>query len=278
MGFFVWSKIFWAVFSPDNLLVWLFVIGAGLTFVGGSRVQSRVRLFGVGLLRAAAIVLVLFALLPLGEWTERPLENRFPRPNNLTPVDGVLVLGGGENTVLFATRGAAGAFQQEGKLIATAELARLYPQAKIVFSGGAGLLFRDRVSEADVARAVFTQMGVDTSRMRFENQSRNTWENLAFSKVLAKPAANETWLLVTPALHMPRTMGIANKVGWKMLPWPTDYLTGPSGSGWPPYDVFDNIEQFAGAMHEWVGLAAYRLTGKIDRLMPAPGDPVSTDD
>ncbi len=276
MGFFEWSKIFWALFSPDNLLVWLLVIAAGLSFAGGTRGQSVYRLYGVALLRIVAGLFLLFTLLPVGEALERPLENRFARAAYPEHIDGILVLGGGENTTLFAARGTGAQSFQEGKLIAASELARRYPQAKLVFSGGAGLLFRGQYSEADVVRAIFTQMGMDVSRVEFENQSRNTWENLVFSKTLAKPKPGETWLLITPALHMPRTKGIADKIGWAMIAWPTDYITTTAGFGWPPYDVFDNIEQFDGALHEWVGLAAYKLTGKIAVWFPSSRDPVSS--
>ena len=45
--------------------------------------------------------------------------------------------------------------------------------------------------------------------MMFENRSRNTFENAAFTKELIKPQAGEDWLLVTSAYHMPRAMGFS---------------------------------------------------------------------
>jgi len=60
---------------------------------------------------------------------------------------------------------------------------------------------------------------------------------------------------------MPRAMAIARKQGWPMVPWPTDYFTAPNSKGdW--LFVADNLGMADYAVHEWIGMLAYRLTGK----------------
>jgi uncharacterized SAM-binding protein YcdF (DUF218 family) len=56
---------------------------------------------------------------------------------------------------------------------------------------------------------------------------------------------------------MPRAMAVAERLGWRMLPWPTDYRTQPQGSGgW--FAVATNLGLLDYAAHEWLGLLAYR--------------------
>ena len=89
----------------------------------------------------------------------------------------------------------------------------------------------------------------------------NTYENLLFSKALVKPRAGQVWLLATSAAHMPRAMAIAAQVGWPMVPWPTDYMTTrDSDGGW--MFVSGNLGLADYVVHEWIGIVAYRLTGK----------------
>jgi uncharacterized SAM-binding protein YcdF (DUF218 family) len=94
-----------------------------------------------------------------------------------------------------------------------------------------------------------------------EARSRNTYENIVFTKQIVKPKPGQVWLLATSAIHMPRAMAIASKQGWPMVPWPTDYFTSPTSKGdW--LFVADNLGLADYAVHEWIGIFAYRLTGK----------------
>ena len=80
---------------------------------------------------------------------------------------------------------------------------------------------------ADVAKRLFKEQGLDTSRIIFERESRNTWENAVFTKNLVKPKVGEKWVLITTAWHMPRSMGVFCKLEWDVIPYPVDYQTKP---------------------------------------------------
>ena len=58
---------------------------------------------------------------------------------------------------------------------------------------------------------VLASLGVETNRVIYEDQSRNTYENAVFSKRLIDPGQSERWLLVTSARHMPRAIGSFRK-------------------------------------------------------------------
>ena len=124
---------------------------------------------------------------------------------------------------------------------------------------------------ADAAEQFFREQGLDMRRLVLERQSRNTHENAVFTKALVEPRAGETWLLVTSAFHMPRSMGVFRKVGWDVTPWPVDYRT---EGGVELQQLFvnpaDGVYRFEIAVKEWVGMLVYRSTGRSDALFPAP--------
>jgi uncharacterized SAM-binding protein YcdF (DUF218 family) len=252
MDFFTASKLFGAIIAPGNFVILALIIGLALS-------TTRYRRTGWWITFVTAAALVVLLVFPVGAWVTSPLENRFPRPHLLRHVEGILVLSGGENPRLFGIRGTAATIFSEGRLVEAVDLARRFPQARIVFSG----------VEADVARAAFRQMRAPMNRFTFEKRARNTWENLLFSKNLIRPAPGETWLLVTDAVSIPRAMGIARQVGWNMVAWPVDYQTGAPGyQFW--FQFADNVRALETAAHEWIGLVVYRLTGRSAAWFPSP--------
>jgi uncharacterized SAM-binding protein YcdF (DUF218 family) len=68
---------------------------------------------------------------------------------------------------------------------------------------------------------------------------------------------------------MPRSMGIFRRVGFPVAAFPVDYRTIGHGMRFHRRAV-DALALFDFAAHEWIGLAAYYLTGKTDSLFPAP--------
>jgi uncharacterized SAM-binding protein YcdF (DUF218 family) len=80
---------------------------------------------------------------------------------------------------------------------------------------------------------------------------------------MVKPKPGEVWLLATSAMHMPRAMAIAKKLDWPMTPWPSDFITGPQSSS-DVWGITGNLELLDYVIHEWTGLAAYRLSGKAE--------------
>lgn len=251
------SRILGIIFTPSDFLVVLLVLGVVL-------LGTRRRSWGKGLVIAVAASFLLIYFLPIGDWLAAPLENRYPRPPAPPHLDGAIILGGGESAAIFTARGVPGYTPAAGRLVAGAELARRYPNARIIYSGGRAPLEKSEIPEAAVARAIFAQMGIPPGRLILENRSRNTWENFLYSKELAQPKPGETWLLVTSATHMPRSMAIAAKLHWHMRPWPSDYLTAGKSRGvdWNA-SIADRLDRIDTAAHEWAGLAAYWLMGRL---------------
>ncbi|MCP4937393.1 MAG: YdcF family protein [bacterium] len=221
---------------------------------------------------AAIIALIIMAFTPLGHLILLPLEERIKRPlniENMKAPDGIVVLGGSIDTIVTKARGTIAINESGERLTQIVELARRFPKARIVFSGGSGKIFSKNMSEADAALSFFLQMGLQPDRLVFEDKSQNTWQNARYTKDLLNPSPGERWLLVTSAFHMPRSLGCFRNVGMKIIPWPVDYRTrGASdlyrffdraSEGWKRVDI---------GVREWVGLLVYRLSGRIDSFFP----------
>jgi uncharacterized SAM-binding protein YcdF (DUF218 family) len=261
--FFIVSKIVWLFASPLHFLLLCLIVGLLL-----APLWRHGRTLALG--AAAGLALITFT--PASALLLRPLEDRFPvRSATMTPPKGIIVLGGAVDEKVTAARDQVALNEAAERMTAAAALARLYPQAILVFSGGSGALIDDSAKEADAARRLWRELGVPDSQMMFENRSRNTFENAAFTKELINPRPGDDWLLVTSAYHMPRSMGIFRALGMNPIAFPVDFRTFGNSQDWlPPGDGSLAIRNFETAAREWVGLLAYRLTGKTDALLPKP--------
>lgn len=260
---FVLAKAAEILAQPLNLL--LAALLAALTLLLAGRQRA-----GLGVVAALASALVLAGLLPWNDWLLAPLENRFPPPAPLPGrVDGIVVLGGAVNPVLSAERGQPAVNGSAERLFGMIELAHRYPAAKLVYSGGSGSLMRQDAKEAPVARELLERLGFDVGRVIFEGESRTTWENAMLSRPLAQPRPGETWLLVTSAWHMPRSVGVFRAAGWPVMAYPVDYMTSgrPQGFG---DGIAGGLAAIGFALHEWVGLAYYHWRGWCGDWFPAP--------
>ncbi len=200
-----------------------------------------------------------------------PLEATFSRPVLPEKVDGIVVLGGGFEGAINLVRGGYDLNSGGDRFVETAVLARRFPQAKVVVSGGTGTLVLDGEADAVTAPRLLAALGVAPERLVLENRSRNTYENAVFTRELVSPQPGETWLLVTSAFHMPRAIGLFRKAGFPVVPWPVDYRTsGTEGLGLMRDNPVDSLQTTTMAIREWIGLVAYFLSGRIDQLVPGP--------
>jgi uncharacterized SAM-binding protein YcdF (DUF218 family) len=264
--FFVLSKTVGIMLLPTN-----FLIGIGL--LGIVLLTTRFISLGRKLLVTSIVWLAICGFLPLGNWLLYPLEARFP-PWDATrgAPDGIVVLGGSINTDVSAAHGVTVFKGAVDRLVAAAALAHQYPNARIVFTGGsANLIADDAAKETDYALAVFESLGVGRERLTMEGRSRNTQENAEFSKALAAPKPGERWLLVTSAFHMPRSVGLFRKAGFAVEPYPVNWRVGGRADLWA-FSVLavQGLDRVDTGLREWMGLAAYRLSGKTDEFLPGP--------
>lgn len=262
--FFVVSKVFWLLAQPLSAMVGL--IALALLLILFRRRKTAIAVLGV-----ASLSLLVLGFTSFGYVIIQPLEDRFAVPT--TPpetVSAIVVLGGATMARPSTSRHIAELNQAGDRLTTTLWLAQRYPQARVVLSGGEGTLTTGLESEATTITRFLVQFGISEDRLELEGRSRNTAENAAFTRNLLQNQTGAV-VLVTSAFHMPRSVGLFEKEGVAVVPWPTDYRSaGNQGFDLDLANPNQNLETSTVAMREWVGLAAYYFTGKIQNFFPAP--------
>jgi hypothetical protein len=148
------------------------------------------------------------------------------------------------------------------------ELKRQYPDARFIYSGGASSFDPDTNPETSAALNVVRALYGEGFKMELEAQSLNTWQNASHVRKMIGDHQSGPWLLVTSGFHMPRALGCFRQAGINVIPVPTDYRADKLVA---PYLTGSSAEQFlklAIVCKELIGLAVYRLTGRIGTLFP----------
>lgn len=252
--FFILSKIVWALIRPDTVLV--LVMGLGLILMLRGRVRRA-----AGALCLALSGFMAIGVFPLGLLVMAPLEQRFPANPDLAGVAGIVVLGGGEETDRAAVWRQPLVNAAGDRFIAAIALAKRFPQAKVLFTGRGARVVPTADGLVTVAAAIFLSAGIAPDRLILEDAARNTAENASLSRAAAGQQSGP-WVLVTSAFHMPRAMQSFCGAGWTgLVPWPADFRSGVFRQrvGW---NLAANLQDLNDGVKEWVGLLAYRLTGR----------------
>jgi len=165
----------------------------------------------------------------LQQWLKSALEARFERP----ALDNWGTI-----------RGLVVLGYQPERLKEALRLMRDHPHLRLVMSGWGDVEMTLLGNIDDTLRA----------HVEIEQNSLSTCGNAVSSVQLIAPGPGDRWLLVTSALHMPRAIGAFRKAGFPVEPWPV-------------YEA--NAASWSAVLHEWLGLAAYRLLGCSEAFLPA---------
>ncbi len=199
------------------------------------RVERLVEGIGRGALRTG--------LDPLGRWLGAPLAE----PAELVPAPVIVVLGAG-----IRSTGRLSATSRERVRHGVA-LLRAGLAGTLVLSGGPRRPGRPPVAPALAALAV--DLGAPPECLQVEDRSSRTAENAAFVAALLRGSGIEEILLVTTPLHMRRARRCFEHHGVRVHPAPVVEA--------PTDEEAGRASLLAQALHEWLGLAYYRLRGWI---------------
>ncbi len=265
--FYYISKLFWAVAQPSAVLALLFATALLLLYRGRTRPGQR-------LLAGTLALYLLLGVSPLAHLATIPLENRFSRPDATElarGIDGIIVLGGGVDGTVSRARDVLALNEAGERILEALMLGKAHPRARLIISGGAATLLYSGLSDGAAVGRVLTRLLDDPRRVVLEQRSLNTWQNARETRRLLRPQPGQRFLLLTSAFHMPRAVGCFRKVGIEVLPWPVDYRTRGWADLWRFFDKpSEGLRRFDLILREWVGLVAYRLSGRTDALLPAP--------
>ena len=237
------------LYPPGNLLLFLVL---GLIFFRFPRIQR-------GLAIIAACQLLLLSLPVVSNGLMRSLESQYPPQAELWKAqspDAIVVLGGGRNDK---------AQEYGGITVSNAEMERLryaamlhrHTQAPILLTGGDPI--QSGISEAQLMQQVLKGEFNVQARWLEEN-SHTTWENAEYSDTqLAADGVKSAWL-VTHAWHMPRSVQVFSDRQVTYLPAPHSYGTGSWDKLWFKWvPQASALAMSSVALHEWLGLAWYKL-------------------
>ncbi|MGX1308026.1 uncharacterized SAM-binding protein YcdF (DUF218 family) [Amorphus suaedae] len=250
---------------PSNALATLLVLGVIGLLAGGRRL-------GAATVTLATVLLLVCGYTTLGIGLQYPLERRFPpSPQVTAPPTGIIILGGSIDATLVSDGRPIPLSEAGDRFTAIPDLAARFPDAKIFIASGGAPRGRPGMTELTLGKELLTSFGIAEDRIIGDHRSVDTWDNARFAHDALRPQPGQTWLIVTSAVHMPRTIGAFRASGWTgLVPWPVDYRT--RGTEWPGITpmLSAGLGNVDDAAHEWVGLLAYWLRGRSPTLFPAP--------
>ena len=269
-SFFIFSKLVQFCIEPLNWLIVFVALSLLFLSLRKPHLCKRFLLF-------ALADLLLVGWLPTSEIFLRTLEDSVPKVQlaQMAGADfgGIIILGGAiEGGEIAVDRGEISIYSSAERVTKAFELIRKYPDLPFIFSGYSGRLSPKGISEADAFKQLVSEQGLPDKNAHYENQSRNTYENVTLVKPMIlelgskgseeADAPPKPWLLITSASHMYRSVKIFQKQGIAVIPVPVDYQTG-NRLHWGSFDLLEGAKQWNNFLHEAIGLLAYWITGKI---------------
>ena len=203
----------------------------------------------------------------------RDLESRYPPLAVGTQADAIVVLGGGTRGG-DSPRPMVEVNEAGDRLLYGATLYRAGAAPVVLVTGGSieWLTPEGIGPEADDMSSLMDLLGVPREAVMLESRSRNTYENALYSREMLAEAGLDTVLLVTSAMHMPRSVPLFEAQGLQVTPAPTDYLV--SDAEWQHLwrggptstlvNLLPNVEYLTyttRAIKEYIGLVVYGLRG-----------------
>jgi len=260
------------IFLSKFLPLFIYPLGLACIFILGALFFWKRRKFSKFLLILAFLVLFIGGNRYVANSIARSLEWQYTTLGSVQSVDLIVVLGGGTEPEI-APRPMTEVNAAGDRILYAAKLYQEHPEAKLLLSGG-DIEFLDQ-SDSTPARdmaALLNLMGVPDSAMILQDQSQNTYEDALYSCEKIKAADYKNVVLVTSAMHMPRSMKLFTKQGCTVLPAPTDFTI--TETAWqqtwhPSFEGFiinlvpsySNLSQVTKSMKEYIGILTYHLKG-----------------
>ncbi|MBE9080508.1 YdcF family protein [Romeria aff. gracilis LEGE 07310] len=235
--------------------------------------RSPKRLGRVGGAIAAALIVLYVSSNP---WASarlvQSLEWRYLPPETTPRADAIVVLGG---STFPATppRPWVEVTDAGDRVLHGSRLYRQGYAPLLILSGGRIDWKDGGPPEADDMRQIAAAMGVPRADMLLEGTSLNTYQNAINVKKLLDARDLKSVLLVTSAIHMPRSVAIFKKQGIDVIPMPTDFYV--TEGSFPEMrrtsqarllNLLPNAEAqdyFTRALKEYIGFAIYWLKGWV---------------
>ena len=230
--------------------------------------QTRRRAFII----AALLILWLSSTTGFSNLLARSLEWRYKPPEEIPAGEVIVLLGGGTESAAYPRSGVE--INGAGDRVLYA--AQLFKEGKsplILLSGGEITWMNDgSATPAEDMAEILASLDVPPEAMIIEDRSRNTYENALYAKELLEERGISKILLVTSAMHMPRSVALFEAQGFEVTPLPVDYSVVENGSAENQNSLFvakilniipnaSNLALTTNALKEYLGTFIYQLQG-----------------
>ena len=246
--YFYLSKILAPFLNPTNLLFFL------LIFFIFKNIKLKIRF------KFLFIFITFISIFPIGKIGLKYLENDYIFQEKLSNINNIFILAGSEEINKTKVSNKLNLNNGSERLISSVKLALDSPNATIYFLGGDGHLIKDEIDEIYVAKLFFEDIGFDTNRINFVENTRNTIENLeALKKINIQDQSN---VLITSAFHMKRSMLIANTLKIDIKPYAVDFRSLEHSNLLNYYqrlNVASNLESLNIFFKELLGILAFKF-------------------
>lgn len=224
-------------------------------------------------LRRLFYSLALAVLLICGNgWVVRSLvlhlEAMHPAPDPVPEADAILVLSGGIHAKT-PPRPTVEVSEAGDRVLYGAELYRRGKAPQIICTGDVGTGAIGPRPEAEDMAELLRMIGIPDSAIVLETKAQNTHEHAVNLCPIFEERKIQRVLLVTTAMHMPRSIGVFRHScpAVEYVPAPTDFRV-TSGPPVPwyrylidPLPTPQSLAEFTGASHEYIGLIYYWVRG-----------------
>jgi uncharacterized SAM-binding protein YcdF (DUF218 family) len=202
----------------------------------------------------------------------RTLEWQYLPSASQQSAQAIVVLGGATESML-PPRTAVEVNSAGDRIIHAADLYH-DGKAPIVLLSGGNIAWMESLenSPANDMQQILVKLGVPEKDIILQTKSQNTHEDAQYSAEILKARGLNKILLVTSAMHMPRSVALFEKQGLEVIPAPTDYTI--TADGWqqtfsPNFETFltnllpnsSSLGLTTNALKEYIGLLIYRLQG-----------------
>jgi len=224
------------------------------------------------LIIAALIILWLSSTTGFSNLLARSLEWHYPTPDEIPAADVIVVLGGGTEPAIYP-RPSVEVNSAGDRVLYAASLYKEGKAAHILLSGGSiTYLSNGTTTPAEEMATILTAVGIPKEALWLETTSQNTYENALYSKEILVNNEIERILLVTSAMHMPRSVALFEKQGFEVIPVPVDFNITEDESPQDRSGNFllkvihiipraSNLSLTTSAMKEYIGYFIYKLQG-----------------
>ena len=236
--FFFFSQIFNLIFDIYNLIIFLLIIGILIDFY-----KKRTNYFFVSIL----LIIILTSIFPTGKLMMMYLERDYHEISLPNQIDGVIILSGAIEPNLSKEFNSIQLNSAGERIVKFTEFLN-NSKIKKIYSGGNAKLFDQSLNQSYFAEKFFSKY--NPVNLFYENKSKNTYENIKFTKELANPKTEENWIIITSAYHMKRSLNVANNLKWKLHPLPVDFQTEKNFIWYKNIKPFSNLLLFKKASRE----------------------------